>query len=382
MTMDTVTDQKIPSASVVLQWAGLPPNRTSHVCVSVIVLALTIAANLALLEIGLRVTGRYKLDTSDGYFAPEGISYGLKKNASKRIYWPRQSFLVDTDEFGNRADKTGPRDLIGKRYYAVLGASDAFGNGLDYDKTFVGIFAEKMKSHDTEVVDLAVGGHHLVEQEVKFKSFISRVPAAPRAVIVVFNPLLIVGFEDANAGVIVRKGELFERSSWRVAFVKTRLANSSAAYCFFRDKIREIQLLYFSRASFSLDYYLQIYSTKLPIRTPAKIADFEKYMVGLEAVIRSIGAKPIYVYSPPSGGLMVNKLMREGKLDSSRFDTEFFRDLLRKHCTAAGIEFVDLEPILQERYDHGEKVSFDLDAHFNEATSKAVGDYLYASLKP
>ncbi len=379
--MNSVTNQKIQPASAVLQQAELPPNRVSHVFVPLIVVALTIAANFVLLEIGLRVTGRYKLDTADGYFAPEGISYGLKKNASKRVYWPRQSFLVNIDEFGNRACKTGRRDLTGKRYYAVLGASDAFGNGLDYDKTFVGIFAERMETHHTEVVDLAVGGHHLIEQVARFKGFLSHTPTAPRAVIIVFNPLMIAGFEEVNTGVIVKKGEVFERSSWRTAFVKRMLANSSAVYCFFRDKIREIQLQYFNRASFSLDYYLQIYSTNNPIRTPAKIADFEKNMVDLDGFIRSIGAKPIYVYSPASGGLMLNKLMREGKVDGSRFDTEFFRDVLRKHCTAAGIEFVDFEPMLQERYDHGVKVSFDLDAHFNEATSNAVGEYLYASLK-
>jgi hypothetical protein len=43
---------------------------------------------------------------------------------------------------------------------------------------------------------------------------------------------------------------------------------------------------------------------------------------------------------------------------------------------------VDLEPMLQERYDRGEKLNFDLDAHFNGPTSKAVGEYLYQSLAP
>jgi hypothetical protein len=380
--MNSTIEKTIRPATAELRQAELPTTQARRVSVRLIVVVLTIAANLALLEIGLRVTGRYKLDSTDGYFAPEGISYGLKKNVSKRVYWPRQSFLVETDEFGNRANKSGRRDLIGKRYYAVLGASDAFGNGLDYDKTFIGIFAERMKARDTEVVDLAVGGHHLKEQVARLEGFVSQVPTSPRAVIIVFTPLMIATFDETNEGILVINGELFERNSWRVALLKRTLANSSAAYCFFRDKIRNIQLRHFNRASLSVDYYLQYYSTSLPIRTPAKLADFEERIVDLDKRIGSMGATPIYVYSPPSGGLMVKQLIHEGKVDASRFDTEFYRDLLRKHCAAAGIEFVDLEPMLQERYDHGEKVSFDLDAHFNEATSKAVGEYLYLSLNP
>jgi hypothetical protein len=264
----------------------------------------------------------------------------------------------------------------------VLGSSDAFGNGLDYEKTFVGVFARNMAGHQAEVVNLAVGGHHLLEQEARFRKFAARAPVPPRAVLIILNPLMIGGFDDIHPNIVVRRGELFEKDNWRLPLAKMILANSSAAYSFFRDGIRNIQLRYFSRPDFSLDFYIDMYSESLRIRTPEVTAAFEGRMRNLEQFIRSQGATPVCVYSPATGGFLLEKLKREGKLDGSRFDTQFFRDLARRHCAAEGVTFIDLEPMLQERYDRGEKLNFDLDAHFNEPTSLAVGEYLFKSLKP
>jgi hypothetical protein len=346
------------------------------------VVALTLVTCLAMLEVGLRLIGRYPLNSINGYHAEEGLSYGLKKNVTSRVFWPTTSYLVQTDDFGFRAAGTGPRDLTSKPYYAVLGSSDAFGNGLDYEKTFVGVFAGKMAGHQTEVVNLAVGGHHLLEQMARFENFIARVPAPPKAVLIILNPLFIAGFDDTHPNIVVRSGELFNEDNWRLPLAKMILSKASNAYCFFRDGIRNVQLRYFSRADFPLDFYVQRYSNSMAFRTPHVIAEFESRMTDLEAFVRRQGATPICVYSPTTGGFLLDKLRDQGKLDGSAFDTQFFRELSRRHCASAGIQFVDFEPMLQERYNRGEKLNFDLDAHFNEPTSQAVGEYLYMSLKP
>src|SRR5688572_16134899 len=87
------------------------------------VIALTLVICLAVLEAGLRIIGRYPLNSIDGYHAEEGLSYGLAKNVTTRIFWPTHSWLVRTDALGLRANANGPRDLAGKPYYAVLGSS-------------------------------------------------------------------------------------------------------------------------------------------------------------------------------------------------------------------------------------------------------------------
>ena len=88
----------------------------------------TLAVCLAILEVGLRVTGRYQMSTLGGFLEPGGVSYRMKANATKRIEWPRMSFTVYTDDLGFRYKRPGRRPLGAKPYYAVLGSSEVFGN--------------------------------------------------------------------------------------------------------------------------------------------------------------------------------------------------------------------------------------------------------------
>jgi hypothetical protein len=160
------------------------------------------------------------------------------------------------------------------------------------------------------------------------------------------------------------------------------LAGQSAAYSFFRDGIRNTQSRYFERPDFSLDFYIERYSMELAVRRPEKLADYFRHLEELENYIRCIGATPVEIYVPATGGFLLNKLKAEGKVDGSLFDTNFFRDVSQRHAAEVGIKYVDLEPMLQERYDRGEKLNFDLDGHFNGPTAKVVGEYLYQSLAP
>jgi hypothetical protein len=269
-----------------------------------------------------------------------------------------------------------------KPYWAVLGSSDVFGNGLDYEQTFTGVLGEKMEKDGIDIVNMGVGGHHLLDQISVFETYTSSATSQPRKVLVVFNPLLIGGYDDVHEDVTVKMGELFPKDNWKLPLAKTILSDLSADYRFFRDKIRNAQMKYFAYGDLSLAFYIEKFSTQHPIRTTEKTEDFLRHLKSLEQRIRSLGATPVCVYSPTVGGFLLNKLKAEGKLDGSLFDTEFFVDLTQKHCGAEGIQFTNLEPLLQKMYDRGEKLSFDADAHFNGPTSRVIGEYLYDALKP
>lgn len=368
------------SASVCAQDSRLFLRRAYSQLVAVLI---TIVACLILLEIGLRISGRYQMGNMEGYFEKGSISYVVKKNVKKEVFWPTMSFTVCTSELGFRVPKPGPQHIGERPYYAVLGASDAFGNGLNYENTFVGILAEKMKQHDIDVVNMAVAGHHLLEQAAMFKDFAAaHVTNPPAAVVIVFNPLLIGGYDDIHQNVIVRRGDLFESDNWRIPLLRKALANTSAMYCFFRDTIRRIQYRQFQKEDVSLSFYVERFSSTHRIRHPEKTADFLKNLKELEQFIRSLNATPIYVYCPPAGVFQVNDLAAKGKLDPSLVDTEFFVEIVRTHSRAAGVKFIDLNPPVQERFNKGEKLNFDADGHYNGPTSEVVGKYLYEALKP
>ena len=75
-------------------------------------------------------------------------------------------------------------------------------------------------------------------------------------------------------------------------------------------------------------------------------------------------------------------MVAKGQLEAGLIDTQFFVDIVRRHCDAEGIRFVNLESPVQERYNRGEKLNFDADGHYNGPTSRMVGEYLYNVLVP
>src|SRR6187455_734157 len=77
----------------------------------------TLVLCLAILEVGLRATGRYRIGNVGGFWEKGGISYRLKRNVSKRIEWPAMSFTVYTDDLGFRYKRTGSRPLEAKPYW-------------------------------------------------------------------------------------------------------------------------------------------------------------------------------------------------------------------------------------------------------------------------
>jgi hypothetical protein len=347
-----------------------------------LVVAGTFVLCLAILEIGLRATGRYRIGSIGGFWEEGGVSYRLKENFSKRIEWPAMSFTVHTDDLGFRYKRPGSRPLGVKPYWAVLGSSEVFGNGLDYEQTFVGVLGEKLERDGIDVVNMGVGGHHLLEQMSVFEAFTSSATSQPHKVVVVLNPLFIGGYDDIHENTTVKMGELFPQDNWRLPLAKTILSDLSADYRFFRDKFRNAQTKYFAQGDYSLSFYVERYSKKHPIRTAEKTEDFLRHLRDLEQRIRGIGATPVCVYSPAVGGFLLNELKAAGKLDGNLFDTEFFVDLAQRHSAAEGIQFVNLEPMLQKKYDKGDKLNFEADAHFNGPTSRVIGEYLYDVLKP
>ncbi len=370
MSTASATNQKIECA-----WIHSPVAR-------LVVVFATILASLVLLEVGLRVIGRYRTGTIGGHLRPGGLSFLLKTNFSKTVNWPATTFTVHTCDFGFREKQPGARRFDGSPYVAILGSSEVFGNGLDYKLTFVGVLAEKLGPRGVQVINMAVPGHHLLEQVDVFEDFVRHAPQMPQQVVIIIDPLLIGGYDDVHDDVTVKLGGLFPKDNWRVPLVRKLLADLSTSYCYFRDGIRNLQTEIAGRPDLDLSFYLERYSTKHRLHTPAVQEDMFRHLKSLEARIRSVGATPVCVYIPTVGGFFLDKLKREQKLDGGLFDTSFFPEILRTHCQAEGLRFINAEPALRELYDRGEQLNFDGDSHFNGPTSQRLGEFLYDSLKP
>jgi hypothetical protein len=345
------------------------------------VVLFTILLCLIILEIGLRAVGRRPTNMADGIYEQDGDSFRLKKNATKLIRYPAFSYTVFTDEFGFRDRSTEHRDLRGKPFYAVLGASEVFGNGADYDDTFVGIFAKEAEKKGLEVLNLATGGHNFIDQERLLRQFIEETHLNPSAVLFCVNALHIPTFDQKIEHVIVKNGYVIDQSGWRITYMRLMAGNLSSAFCFFRDGVRKIQEKWFhqTRSSKSSEF-LEAFSKANPIRSSARTRELEDYLTRFESFCRQNQIEPIYVYLPLSDSFKLNEILKQIGADPNDYDATYYETLMRSYAEHAEARLVDLSPVLKQAYDQGRELRFKLDPHFNLFANRLIGEYLAKAL--
>lgn len=341
------------------------------------VVSLTVLACLIMLEIGLRAVGRRPTNMTDGTAEQNGDSFRLRKNASKIIHYPAFTYTVHTNELGFRDKSTGPKALQGKVFYTFLGASDVFGNGVEYEDSFVGIFAEEASKKGIEVVNLAVGGHGFLDQEDLLKEFIDDTGYTPAAVLFCVNALHIPVFDKRNKNIVVKGGYPIDREGWRIAYLRLMAGNISSAFCFFRDGMRRIQEKYLDyQVSSKSPEFIRAYARSNSIRSPERVRAFGEYLSGFEAFCRQNDIDLIYVHLPLSDSFRLNAILAQIGADPDDYDASFYETLMRSHCEKAGLPLVDLHPVLRRHFDEGRELRFKLDPHFNVFGNRVIGEYL------
>jgi hypothetical protein len=341
------------------------------------VVLLTVLACLIMLELGLRAIGRAPTNMADGIADQYGDSFRLKKNVTKVIKFPAFSYTVHTDEFGFRAKAVGPRDLQDRRFCVFLGASDVFGNGVDYEDSFVGVFADEASRRGLDVLNLAVGGHYFLDQESLLKEFMGRTGLRPTTIFQCVNALHIPKFDRRNRNIIVKSGYVIDKAGWRIAYLRLMAGNISSAFCFFRDGIRRIQERYLNyEVTEKSPEFLQIYAKGNDIRKPERIRAFYEYLEGFESFCRENAIDLVYVYMPLSDAFKLPEMVKQLGLDPDGYDASFYEDLIRSHCEKNGIRLIEPGTALKPYFDQGKGLRFKLDPHFNAFANKVIGDYL------
>jgi len=342
---------------------------------------LTLLGCLAMLELGLRAIGRSPTNKADGIADQYGDSFRLRKNITKIMKFPAFSYTVHTDEYGFRDRAVGPKDLAARPFCVFLGASDVFGNGVDFEDSFVGVFAEEAAKRGLEVLNLAVGGHYFLDQEALLKDFMGRTRLKPRTVFLCVNALHIPKFDRKNKNIIVKSGYVIDRDGWRIAYLRLMAGNISSAYCFFRDGIRRIQERYLNyEVGEKSPEFLQIYAKSNKIRQPERIKQFNDYLTGFESFCRENMIELVYVYMPLSDSFKLKQMVKQLGVDPDEYDAAFYEELIRTHCETNGMRLVDPQPVLQRAYEEGKVLRFKLDPHFNKFANRIIGDYLVQAM--
>jgi hypothetical protein len=341
------------------------------------IIIFTILTCMGMLELGLRAIGRIPTNTTDGIAEEFGDSFRLKKNMTKQFNYPAFSYTVYTNAYGFRDKATGEKDLRTHPFLAFLGASEVYGNGVDFEDTFVGIFAQGASQRGFEVVNLAVGGHYFLDQEDLLKDFIKNTGLRPSTVFLCANALHIPKFDRRNHNIIVKNGYAIDKNGWRIAYLKLLAGENSAAYCFFRDGIRRIQERYMNYELKEDSYeFLQIYSKSNKIRDPERIEEFYDYLTEFNMYCRENGINLVIVYLPLSDSFNLKEIVRKLGADPENYDSSFYEELIESYCRSNGIKLIDVRPILERSNNEGREIRFKLDPHYNKYANRIIGEFL------
>ena len=342
-----------------------------------IVCAITVVICFLLLEIGLRIKEGRSFDISEGEFVQHGNSFRLGKNVSKLNKWSTSTFTVKTNSLGTRDKDTGDRDLGDRPYVAFIGDSQVFGLGVDYEKSFVGVFDDYASERGIEVLNLAVGGYFLQEQEEIFWDILEQLPRKPEAVFYTFNASSMNWFDSKHENTIVKNGYLFYRSSWKSAYVKMMIRNNLSLYVFFRDIFWGVyRRLNLTDGDIKLPRHFSYYSKDSRILDEELAGLLEANIDRFQARCDELGIRTIYMYVPIADSFRIEDVVTELGYDPDDYDISIYDRYIEDYCDRHGYLFLNPKPLLKEHHDQGEVLDLVRDLHYNEFTNRIVGEYI------
>jgi hypothetical protein len=346
---------------------------------TLLVVLPTLVACVVLLEIGLRLRGRLPSNITDGIFVAHGEAYRLKPNQTKLSRTPSFTCTIRTNELGFRDRAPGPR-RFDRPYLAFMGDSATFANGVEYEESFVGRFGLASAARGLDVINLAVGGHHLAEQQEQLGDFLAAAPRKPERVVVVFTPQLMALFEKRHHDLVFKSGYGFPKDAWLGPYLVVMAGNASSAYCFFRDGIRQLQGKLARKGPETAVEMLDLYARTNPVTSPEVTARLEDRIGRLDEQIRAAGVTPVHVYLPTTADLRAGEFLAMTGRGAEGYDFDHFRDALRRQSARAGVQLVDLTEVLRDEHAKGKPLGFSQDMHYNASAHIPIARTLVAQI--
>lgn len=350
-----------------MRWAQI----ASRALIVLVVFAASVpAAEWAYRRAGVQVAG-----AMGGFYEPFGQgSFKPRPNARAFMNWYSGSFTVNTDSTGFRvgdersdAEAKAPVDVL------VLGDSQAFGQGLAFERTIIGEFAALARADGLRVANASVGGHFLRNQVEVASWLVSEVGLKPRAVLLCLTPRA-TGEPEAYSAAHVEDGELWDRPPGRLMKARAWLSANSAIYLTVRNAIRNTLG---DRAADSRGFFFR-YSTGQ--EQEARTRQLAEETGKLRAVLEKAGSRLFVCYLPLAVDAEVDDLAAAANPPVTGVSGRAPLESAEAAARAVGAPFVDASPALAQRRREGKPISLPSDPHYCAETSRLVAETIYAAV--
>jgi hypothetical protein len=318
-----------------------------------------------------RLLGVHVVENMEGFYEPFGQrSYRHRPRANVFMNWFSGSFSVHTDLLGFRvAALSDTAQDIHNPEVLVIGDSQAFGQGVEFEDTVIGAFAREARTLGITVANAAVAGHFLRNQVELVRCLVAERALRPRLIIVCLTPRALAA-PAAYAHAFVRDGALFDQPPGLLQLGRKWLSTHSAAYVVVRNAVR-------ARGSDnSMADLLGLYQDA---QREERIRGLSDVLADLMQVLDPIQGRVVLAYLPLAAEFRVDELARKRPRSQSGAAAREPYGVADAVSRAYRIPLIDLTPPLRLALEGGERLTLRGDQHYNQAVSRSCAKHLLAA---
>ncbi len=340
-----------------------------------LVVLLVFLASIPGAEAAYRWAGVQVAGAMGGFYESFGErSFKSAPGASVLMNWYSGTFHVHTDGLGFRVAQPGrPSPDPASIDILLMGDSQTFGQGLEYERTVAGEFAAIAGGHELRVANAAVGGHFLRNQLELLRWLVDGPRLRPRVIAVVLTPRSVSdpdGYSEAH----VEEGQLWDAPPDFAKRARAWLSGNSAVYLTVRNAVRNAT----GGQSREATPYLRMYdAARFEGEAGAALASVVKDFADLA---ESIGARLVVAYLPLELDGVIDSVAAAQVPPAAGISGGAPGRAARAAAESAGVPFLDASCVLDNRRRDEKPITLKSDAHYNAGTSREVAELMYGSL--
>ena len=337
-------------------------------------------ASVPAAEIFFRVVGDRPSDDLSGLYSPfvDG-SYKLGPRVETHAFWSAGKFSVYTDELGLRCDRdlrlaTHPGD---RPDAIILGDSQGFGNGVNFEESVAGVVANLAASEGLRLANASVGGHGTRNQLALARWLRDEQNVSASTYILFATPQMVTYPESFNRSFVGSDGRLYEGAMGTAARLRLWSKTHTVVYNRWRDAFRNFGIG--TRPKEDASQVLQVYGGGPAEEiTRAKLTSF---LNELRDFTQRGRARLIIAYFPLTVEADLGAVRRAAEKLHLQVDSDRPSRILSQSAKELGIPCHDLRPVLAKLHAKGEPLRLKGDFHYDRVLSKACGEELWNVLR-
>ena len=329
-------------------------------------------------ELAFRLIGDEPSFDLRGLYAPfANGNYKLAPEVQTSARFASGPLSVYTDAFGLRCDKAKrfaadpykPIDIL------LVGDSQGFGNGVNFEDTIAGSMATLAAQQGYRVCNASVGGHSLASQLQLAKWLVDEQGLRVRNFVLLLTPAMIHSPDKLNQAIVGDDGRLYGELT-TTARLRVWAKSNLVVYSRLRDAVRNLGIGDDPTKDSSTVFSFYDAGHEQLTTQEALLTTVEKF----KNFASSHGAAIQMVYVPLTVEATFESVRGATAKHDIRLDPDLLFRLAESVARHAGIPLHDLRPVLQQAHSDGQVLIVKGDFHYSPVLSRACGATLWAEL--